>query len=224
MEEIAALQTLSQSRPALSAGGEKTAALSSDFETFIRMLTAQMQNQDPLNPIESADFATQLATFSSVEQQVLTNDLLASLGAQMGAFNLSQMSGWVGMEARAVMPVHFDGTPVSIRTEGAPTAQSHQLVVRDTNGNVVAREDTPGTSRDVDWQGTDAFGAPLPRGVYDITVESFSQGERVASEAVEVKGKIAEARPDNGQVALVFEAGQEVRSEAILSLGRPGVS
>ena len=45
-------------------------ALSSDFETFLRMLTTQLQNQDPLNPVDSADFAVQLATFSSVEQQV----------------------------------------------------------------------------------------------------------------------------------------------------------
>ena len=39
---------------------------SSDYETFLKMLTVQMQNQDPLNPVESSDFAAQLATFSSV--------------------------------------------------------------------------------------------------------------------------------------------------------------
>ena len=55
-------------------------ALASDFDTFLRMLTTQMQNQDPLNPIDSTDYATQLATFSGVEQQVRTNSLLADLG------------------------------------------------------------------------------------------------------------------------------------------------
>ena len=44
-----------------------TSAISSDFETFLKMLTAQMENQDPLNPLDSQDFATQLATFSGVE-------------------------------------------------------------------------------------------------------------------------------------------------------------
>ena len=44
------------------------AAESSDFETFLKMLTVQMQNQDPLNPVESTDYAVQLATFSGVEQ------------------------------------------------------------------------------------------------------------------------------------------------------------
>ncbi|MDJ0822736.1 MAG: flagellar hook capping FlgD N-terminal domain-containing protein, partial [Paracoccaceae bacterium] len=73
--------------------------LSSDFETFLKMLTAQMQNQDPLNPVDSTDYATQLATFSSVEQQVLTNDLLRDLGASMGGNLMSELGNWVGMEA-----------------------------------------------------------------------------------------------------------------------------
>lgn len=75
-------------------------AINSDFETFLIMLTTQMQNQDPLNPIDSSDFAVQLATFSSVEQQVKTNDLLTSLGQQFELMGLSQLAGWVGMEAR----------------------------------------------------------------------------------------------------------------------------
>ena len=48
------------------------AVISSDFETFLRMLTVQLENQDPLDPTDSADYAMQLATFSGVEQQVLS--------------------------------------------------------------------------------------------------------------------------------------------------------
>jgi len=78
-----------------------TGALSSDFETFLRMLTTQMRNQDPLNPVESADFAVQLATFSSVEQQVQTNALLSGLGTQMATLGMGQFPGWIGLEAEA---------------------------------------------------------------------------------------------------------------------------
>ena len=45
-------------------------AVTSDFQTFIQMLTTQAENQDPLNPMDSAEYASQLASFSSVEQQV----------------------------------------------------------------------------------------------------------------------------------------------------------
>ena len=74
------------------------ALISSDFDTFLKMLTAQMQNQDPLNPMDSTDYATQLATFSGVEQQARTNELLTNLGSQMAVLGMSQLAGWVGQE------------------------------------------------------------------------------------------------------------------------------
>jgi flagellar basal-body rod modification protein FlgD len=66
--------------------------ISSDFDTFLKMLTAQIQNQDPLNPIDSTDYAVQLATFASVEQQTLANQkrvALAGLMAVQGRANLA---------------------------------------------------------------------------------------------------------------------------------------
>ena len=62
----------------------KTSSISSDYQMFLKLLTTQMTNQDPSSPMDSADYAVQLATFSQVEQQVKTNDLLTSLATQMG--------------------------------------------------------------------------------------------------------------------------------------------
>ena len=76
----------------------QTSAITSDFETFLRMLTVQMQNQDPLNPVDSNDYATQLATFSGVEQAVLTNDLLTTLTTQLNSSGLADMAAWVGKD------------------------------------------------------------------------------------------------------------------------------
>lgn len=53
-----------------------SSVLSSDFEVFLQMLTAQAEYQDPLEPIDSSEYAAQLAQFSMVEQQVMTNDLM----------------------------------------------------------------------------------------------------------------------------------------------------
>ena len=75
-------QTQQTQQSGQSSGADSTTPsgqISSDFETFLKMLTVQMKNQDPLNPVESTDYATQLATFSGVEQAVLTNDLLKSV-------------------------------------------------------------------------------------------------------------------------------------------------
>ena len=70
---------------------EASTVLSSDFETFLKMLTAQAQYQDPLEPIDSSEYAAQLAQFSMVEQQVLANDRLSELTAQMSIANMTQL-------------------------------------------------------------------------------------------------------------------------------------
>lgn len=57
----------------------ETAEYANQFEVFLKMLTTQIKNQDPLNPMENTEFAVQLATFTGVEQQVQTNLLLTQL-------------------------------------------------------------------------------------------------------------------------------------------------
>lgn len=88
--------------------------ITSDFNTFLRMLTVQMQNQDPLNPIDSADYAVQLATFSGVEQQVRTNQLLADLQSRFQQLGMAEMASWIGKEARSDAPILYEDTPVTL--------------------------------------------------------------------------------------------------------------
>ena len=126
-----------------AATAQANSALSSDFETFLKMLTAQMENQDPLNPVDSTEFASQLAQFSSVEQQVRTNDLLSVMGQQLGIMGMGQLQGWVGMTARAEMPVAFEGAPVGVTLNPAAGADLARLVVRDARGGIVAQQDVP---------------------------------------------------------------------------------
>ena len=196
-------------------------ALSSDFETFIRMLTAQMKNQDPLNPIESADFATQLATFSGVEQQVKTNELLSGLGAQIGALGVAQLASWIGMEGRAVAPVQYDGSPVTLTISGNALADRHEFVVRDVFENEVQRFEVSGVQQEIAWQGRDSEGNLLPSGTYQVSVEAFSGNERIATMPSQVHGRIMEARAVGEETILVFESGQEIQASALVGLRLP---
>lgn len=205
-------------RPSASNAETNQPVVSSDFETFIRMLTVQVENQDPLNPIDSNDFATQLATFSGVEQQVLTNDLLTSLTSQFAAGDLSEVSGWIGMEARAIAPVTFDGTPVKLTLAAGAEADRHEMVVRDTSGRVVARAEISGQRQTILWSATDSFGNPLPSGTYDVSVVSTSNDTELARSPAEVHGRIFEARLDGTATRLVLANGQEVSPEDVLGL------
>ena len=123
MEPITGPGSFGAARRGGTANASGSRAINSDFDTFLKMLTAQMRNQDPLNPVESADFAVQLATFSSVEQQVQTNELLSDLGAQMTTLGMGQLSGWIGLEAEARAPARFTGDPVSLGATVDPSAE-----------------------------------------------------------------------------------------------------
>lgn len=222
MEPVtAAPPAAAQATPAAPPTAAGSGALSSDFETFLRMLTTQMRNQDPLNPVDSADFAVQLATFSSVEQQVLTNDLLTGLGAQMATLGMGQLAGWIGLEAEVDAPVRFAGAPVTLGTKVDPAAETAELVVTDEQGVIVQRVPIPPQSGPVIWQGRDALGLPLPAGTYRITADSQAGGETIARHEVHLHARIEEARLENGTVQLVLEKGQSVDAREVLGLRPP---
>jgi len=198
-----------------------TSVISSDFETFLTMLTVQLQNQDPMNPIESSDYAVQLATFSGVEQQVQTNDLLRSLASQMGVMSMSQIAGWVGMEARTDAPVYFGGAPVTLAPSPSVSADQTFLIVRDALGNIVQTTEVPATSDFVEWAGVDDNGDPFPSGTYTFELENFAYDEYLSSTSVEAYGQIIEARADGVTTVLVMEGGAEVDAEDISALREP---
>lgn len=198
--------------------------IASDFETFLLMMTTQLQNQDPLDPMDSDQFAVQLATFSGVEQQVLTNDLLAGLSAQSAMQSMAQMAGWVGKEARFAAPVWFDGDPITLSPNPALAADRAVLVVTDQNGLEVAREDIPVTTAPYDWTGTDPLGAPLPDGVYTLTLENYAGTTLLGTTEVEHYGVIQEASSIAGNTTLMFEGGIEVPAIYVTALREPAVT
>ncbi len=206
--------------PATSSKSE----ISSDFETFLKMLTVQMQNQDPLNPVDSSDYAVQLATFSGVEQQVQTNDLLRDLSAVMGAGGMAQMAGWVGMEARTSAPVQYTGSPVTLLTPTASSADAAELVVRDSYGDEIARYQVDPRDAEVDWVGVGSDGSPLPAGQYAFEVVSYALGEEIAREAASTYARVTEVQSNAGQTMLVLQSGATVPVTSVTAVREPAGS
>jgi len=193
-------------------------ALTSDFETFLQMLTAQARYQDPLEPIDSSEYASQLAQFSSVEQQVQTNDLLTSMAAQLGSSNMAQFAGWIGMDARTTASVHFDGQPVTLLPNPAAVADQAFLTVKDASGTEVQRVSIPVSADPVEWAGVSDTGAPFESGVYTFAVESRANGQIVDTTPVETYSRITETRAEAGQTMLILEGGIPVNANDITAL------
>jgi len=214
---VAAISTAAQ--PLAS---PQPARLTSDFDTFLKMLTVQIQNQDPMNPMQSTEFAAQLATFSGVEQQVRTNQQLAELSRTLSVSTMAELSGWIGMEARVDAPADYTGAPITLSPETPALADDATLIIRDAQGAEVARTPLLPGANPVVWNGLDAFGAPLPPGRYQFQAESFSRGESLGIQKVEHYALVREARGNGaGEILLVVGNGITVPASSASALRQP---
>ncbi len=207
--------------PAAAPAPPRRGMIGADFQTFLQMLTVQMRHQDPLNPMQASDFAVQLATFSGVEQQVLTNQLLEGLTIQMGVAGLANFAGWVGMEAQAVAPAHFAGTPIRLSPPIPAIADRAELVVRNAFGTEVDRREIPLEAGDYLWDGKGSDGLPLPEGSYSFELVSHADGAPIAAAPVPVWSRVAEVRLRDGAVHLLLPGGIEIPAAAVAALRPP---
>lgn len=199
-----------------SASTNITKQTTSDFETFLKMLTVQAQNQDPLKPLDSSEYAAHLAQFSMVEQQTKTNQTLDALVSKLGG--AGELSSWIGKEARAIAPANFNGDPITVSPAPRKDATEAVLVVRDAAGTVVDRQSIPVSTAPVKWTGLDASGNARPSGLYSFAVESRKNGEVMGEDAAAAYNKIVEAQMQNGEVTLIMDGGQAILASKVTAL------
>ena len=204
--------------PATTSSSSVESTITSDFDTFLQLLSTQLEYQDPLDPLESTDFAVQLATFSGVEQQVLSNELLVALGDTLAASSVADMANWIGTVIRAPMPAYYDGEPVTISPNPAAISDKVELVVTNEDGEEIERTEIPVAAEPIEWTGTDEFGVPYEEGVYFFEIVSYSEGQVILQEPAQVYGEVQEVVSESGQILLVLEGDVAVASSQVSAL------
>ncbi len=143
-------------------------------DEFLQLLVAQMQNQDPLNPQDGAEFVAQLAQFTNIELGLETNERLAGLQASGQSSSRAAMMDLVGKSIDAEFKsfrLTEDATPLDLRLDLEGPADSVEVVIKDGNGDEVQRIDLgergEGESS-FSWDGTGRDGKPLPPGDYTV--------------------------------------------------------
>lgn len=188
--------------------------LADNFDTFLRLLTQQLQNQDPLNPMDSQEFVNQLVQFSSVEQQIAQTRSLDALLAMQSASAVMSASGYVGRDVTlATDTAELAGNEARWTYSLDRNAQGTDLVVSDRNGRVVATlpGETGAGRHELLWNGKDMAGNTLAPGLYKLEVVARdAQGERITS-SVRVSGRVTgvdlsgpEVRVELGAVSAPF--------------------
>jgi flagellar basal-body rod modification protein FlgD len=195
---------------------EPTNTLTADFETFLRLLTTQMQNQDPLQPMESTEFVTQLAQFSSVEQQVETNKQLESILERLSGSSAAELSQWLGREVLVEAPLSYQGGAVELRPAAAEMdAVSGTLVVTDADGAVAAEVSfTPGDDS-VTWDGKLASGEDAPPGKYAFSARYGDGSGATETATAQRYALVREARMGVDGVDLTLDGGVVVAADSV---------
>jgi len=184
--------------------------LSGNFDTFLQLLTTQLQNQDPLDPMDSNQFTQQLVEFSQVEQQINTNTNLQTLITQGQSQSGAYATGYLG---KVVTVSGGEGALTNGQAQWtynlAAAATSTTLSVTNANGQVVysGAGQTAAGSNTFTWNGEDLNGNQLPDGTYTLAVNASNAGTAVTT-TVSSSGTVSEVNMTGGTPQLVIGAMQ----------------
>ncbi|MEZ5505109.1 MAG: flagellar hook assembly protein FlgD [Gammaproteobacteria bacterium] len=164
-----------------------TGDAAADKNMFMKLLLAQIKNQDPLKPTEQTDFVAQLAQFSSLEGIQNLNSSVQDIGSMYRSSQALQATALVGREVLVPGQVGYLETGGKIEgmiVEGQ-AAGDLTMTIRNSSGAIVAVRDL-GNIGDAEtpfsWDGTDNNGNPLPQGLYSVAIEGTLDGKNQALE------------------------------------------
>ena len=196
-------------------------------DEFLKLLIAQLKNQNPLSPAEGTEFAAQLAQFSSVEQLTSINASIQD-GAQIDmlltqAVNNTLATNFIGKEVTSL------GDTVTLVSGGSPSvsfalndyASDVSVRIYDETGNLVRTLEAGGLDagiQSLQWDGKDADGNALSGGNYRFEVEAKGADDADVKATELTKGIVSTVRYAEGQAVLIVN-GEQVALADVLEIG-----
>jgi len=196
-------------------------------EEFLQLLVAQLQNQDPLSPMESQEFAVQLAQFSSVEQlSNIDSNLQDGMNIDLlltQAVSNSLAANFIGKQVTAygnsVSLVNDEVAQLNFKLDDY--AEKVNINILDASGTVVRTIETKGLSsgtHDIEWDGNDKEGNRLPEGVYHFEIEAEDAEGNMVMATEHAKGFVSAVRYIDGSAILVIN-GEEISLADVMEIG-----
>ncbi|MDX8388286.1 MAG: flagellar hook capping FlgD N-terminal domain-containing protein [Ghiorsea sp.] len=181
-------------------------------EVFLKMLVAQMENQDPLNPADSSQMSSQLAQFNMVEQQIDTNKFLEQMaGAQTDTGNNMDMAS-AGYLGHTVMldesKIQYSGTTQPFSATLDNNAEIVYVTINDSLGTPIrtmSLSGLPAGDHKLNWDGLDSLGNEVPLGDYQIQIAAADATGQQVTAAIQRSGVVDAVRMTPNGVQLVVD-------------------
>jgi flagellar basal-body rod modification protein FlgD len=179
--------------------------LQEDLNRFLNLLVTQLQNQDPLDPMDANEFTSQLVQFASVEQQIYQNANLEKLLTVAENGQVAAMVDYLGTIAETsgnALPLE-DGQAKASYALGEGVV-STTMAIKDPAGRImfVAPGETAAGRHTFTWNGNDSSGQALPDGAYSLEVSAKRRDGTLADVIQTAFGRISGASVEGGQVVL----------------------
>jgi flagellar basal-body rod modification protein FlgD len=193
-------------------------------DAFLKLLVAQLRNQDPLKPQDSSQFVAELAQFSSLEQSMAINDRLDMISIQNQGLANTQITTLVGKVAtvRGTMvtnPGTGIGVPVNF-TLGADASEV-TITVRNQAGQIVRTIDMGDKKAglaNVQWDGRNDDGVVQPAGAYSVAISAKDDGDNTITVAQETTSTVESVSFDQGYPVLHLANGVSVPVSDLLKV------
>lgn len=197
--------------------------LNADYDSFLRLLTAQVANQDPLKPMDSTTFVSQLAQLSQVEQSIVTNANLEDISQQLSSAGAMADVQLIGRDV--TLPsgkIELQEGSAAFSYELTEEAEKVTAVIRHADGTVIRElRDLPsgaGSLHEIVWDGMDSQGLPVPDGVFDITIEATDAEDAQVSYSGFATTRVEELAFRDGVPTLLLSNGEEASSAQVLAV------
>jgi flagellar basal-body rod modification protein FlgD len=188
------LPTSSSSNPAAAANALANTQIAGNFQSFLQLLTTQLQNQNPLSPLDTNQFTQQLVEFAGVQQQINTNDSLATLVSLQQTAQSTQALGFVGKTA-----VVKGNTAAMTNSEATwqldiPTASTVNISIANSSGQTVFSNSfaaNAGNNQTFNWNGLGSDGTQFPDGNYTLTATAKDSAGNTVAVGTQVEGVVS---------------------------------
>lgn len=210
-----------------SGSGDADSALgkiSQDFDMFLTLLTTQLQNQDPMDPMDNTEMTNQLVNFANVEQQITQNKNLEQLIGLQKASASSAAVGYIGKDVQMDGDTtHYAGNAVTFGYIPKAGATTLSINVVNENGDIVRTLEGESSAQrhTVEWDGTDADGDPVPEGAYRFLVNALdAEQESVQMADTDITGRVTGSASDDNGVYVLLE-NLAVSLDRVISVREP---
>lgn len=196
--------------------------LNADFDMFLKLLTTQMQNQDPLDPMDTSEYTQQLVQYSQVEQSIEQTNTLKSILASLGTQNLTQASSLLGklVEADSATAGLTADVPAQWSWEADRSVATLTATITDAKGRVVDTRtvETNGASGALQWDGLTATGKQMDPGSYTVALVAKDASGTQVPVTTHAFGVVSDVQLENGNVTLTVN-GKKVSTSALVRIG-----